>query len=46
MTVKELMKALEEIPQDADIVIVTKNDDAMAQKVQFNDIANEVIISD
>ena len=46
MTVAELIKELEKMPQDADILILTENDNTMAQRIQFNDIANELIISD
>lgn len=46
MKVKELIAELAKMPQDADIVIVTENGGTMAQRIQFNDIANEVIISD
>ena len=46
MTVAELIKELEKMPQDAHILILTENEDTMAQRIQFNDIANEVIISD
>lgn len=46
MTVAELIKELEKMPQDADISILTKCESTYAQTVQFNDIANEVTITD
>jgi hypothetical protein len=46
MTVAELIKELEKIPKDADILILTENENTFAQTIQFNDIANEVIITD
>lgn len=45
MTVAELIKELENVPKDADILILTENENIFAQTIQFNDLANEVIIT-
>lgn len=45
MIVAELIKELEKMPKDADILILIKNENTFAQTIQFNDIANEVIIT-
>ena len=46
MTVAEVIKELEKMPKDANILILTENENTFAQTIQFNDMANEVIISD